>query len=139
MLAQVRRFIEAHAEGRLSWWHRADDDHAPKTLNRAGFRRLVDAEGKPIHVAAKVWRDADALAEHHAKRDDAQTEFIILPEVFKQEVCAGFRWEAVATMLRDRGLLRHEANRLTQKHRLPGLGERVNCFHLRAAILGGDD
>ena len=43
MLRAVRRFLEAHGEGRFTWWHRAADDHNAKTLNRAGFRRLLDA------------------------------------------------------------------------------------------------
>jgi putative DNA primase/helicase len=41
MLRQVRRFLETHGEGRFSMWHRGSDDHAPKTLNRAGVRRML--------------------------------------------------------------------------------------------------
>jgi putative DNA primase/helicase len=43
MLRQVRRFLEMHAEGRFAMWHRGSDDHAPKTLNRAGVRRMLNA------------------------------------------------------------------------------------------------
>jgi putative DNA primase/helicase len=32
MLRQVRRFLETHGAGRFTDWHRAADDHAPKTL-----------------------------------------------------------------------------------------------------------
>lgn len=136
MLAQVRRFVEAHSDGRMTWWHRADDDHAPKTLNRAGFRRLVDKKGNPINMRPKIVSDPNAWDGHQMVKEDGLVEFVLLPEVFKQEVCAGYRWESVATMLRERGYLKHEQGRLTQKHRLPGIGASVNCFHLRAAVLG---
>lgn len=42
MLRQVRRFLEMHGEGRFAMWHRGLDDHAPKTLQRAGVRRMLD-------------------------------------------------------------------------------------------------
>ena len=50
MLRQVRGFLEAHGEGRFTWWHRAMDDHNAKTLMRAGFRRLIDEDDQPIKV-----------------------------------------------------------------------------------------
>ena len=48
MLRQVRRFLENDGDGRFTMWHRAADDHAPKTLQRAGVRRMVNADGEPI-------------------------------------------------------------------------------------------
>jgi putative DNA primase/helicase len=29
-------------------WHRGSDDHAPKTLNRAGVRRMLNEDGEPV-------------------------------------------------------------------------------------------
>ncbi|MCB1975377.1 MAG: DUF927 domain-containing protein, partial [Burkholderiaceae bacterium] len=52
MLRAVRRFLETHGEGRFAMWHRSADDHAPKTLQRAGLRRMVDSEGVPIKTNA---------------------------------------------------------------------------------------
>ena len=49
--------LELNGEGRFAWWHRALDDHTPKTLNRAGFRRLLGADGRPVKS------DADHLRE----------------------------------------------------------------------------
>ena len=48
MLLAVRRFLETHGEGRFAMWHRGADDHAPKTLQRAGVRRMVNADGEPV-------------------------------------------------------------------------------------------
>lgn len=133
MLAQVRHFLQAHADGRFTWWHRADDDHAPKTLNRAGFRRRVEADGTPLRLLKMSMATADQLADQQERIDASQVEFIILPEVFKQEVCSGYRVEAVGDLLRRRGHLRCDAGRLTKKQRLPGFG-LVNCFHIKASV-----
>lgn len=89
-LAQVRHFIEVHGEARFT-----DLDHHTDrpTINRAGYRRVVDGA----------------------------TQFLILPEVFKREVCVGVDHRSVARMLRERGLLiTEQADRLTIKPR--GLG-----------------
>lgn len=36
MLQQVRKFLEAHGQGRFTQWHRATDDHARKTCTAPG-------------------------------------------------------------------------------------------------------
>ncbi|NVO07787.1 MAG: DUF927 domain-containing protein, partial [Rhodoferax sp.] len=48
MLRQVRSFLEANGEGRFTYWHRASDDRVAKTLNKAGVRRMLNADGDPI-------------------------------------------------------------------------------------------
>lgn len=50
MLQQVRGFLEAHGEVRLTWWHRATDDRNAKALQRAGFRCLSAEDGKPLKI-----------------------------------------------------------------------------------------
>jgi putative DNA primase/helicase len=136
MLSQVRRFLELNGEGRFTWMHRAMDDHAVKTLNRAGFRRLLGEDGKPIKS------DSDHMREYGERISaadgySAQVEFLILPEVFRGEVCVGFDAEAVARLLRDRGHLAHEADRLTIKHRLPGIGKAA-CYHIKPGIFADE-
>lgn len=61
------------------------------------------------------------------RRKDAQgrTEYLVLPEVFKRELCAGLDHRAVAKLLRDRGLLVTEDNHMTIKPRNIG---RVYCL-----------
>ena len=108
MLSQVRRFLELHGEGRFTDWARADDDHAPRTLSRAGFRKATkDATG-----------------------DVESWDFYILPETFRQEICAGFDPKAVLRVLRDGGHLRPDKGRpFDCRPRLPGLGKAtVYCI-----------
>ncbi|MDY0331741.1 MAG: DUF927 domain-containing protein [Thiomonas sp.] len=108
MLAQVRRFLELHGEGRFTDWNRADDDHAPRTLSRAGFRKAAkDAAG-----------------------DVESWTYYVLPETFKTEVCAGFDVKAVLRVLRDAGHLAPDKGRpFDCRPRLPGLGKAtVYCI-----------
>lgn len=108
MLAQVRRFLELHGEGRFTDWNRADDDHAPRTLSRAGFRKAA--------------KDATGDVEHWT--------YYVLPETFKAEVCAGFDVKAVLRVLRDGEHLAPDKGRpFDCRPRLPGLGKAtVYCI-----------
>ena len=136
MLRQVRRFLEAHGEGRFTWWHRAADDHNAKTLHRAGFRRMVGADGKPIKNDAEHEREYGprmpaTLAE------GVSVEFFVLPETFKSEVCQGFAHEAVAKVLAEHECLVAETGRYTVKPRLPGVG-LTRCYHIKPEIFALD-
>lgn len=109
MIEQVRHFLELHGEARFTDSDRAnaDDSHAPKTLNRAGFRK---------------------------KNHKEELEFFCLPEVFKTEICKGFDSTSVARLLIDRGCMRPgDGRNLATNKRLPGCGvQRV--FHILPAI-----
>jgi len=109
MIEQVRHFLELHGEARFTDSDRAnaDDSHAPKTLNRAGFRE---------------------------KNHEGELEFFCLPEVFKTEICKGFDSRSVARLLIDRGCMKPgDGRNLATKKRLPGCGmQRV--FHILATI-----
>jgi putative DNA primase/helicase len=136
IIAQVRHFIEAHGAGRFTWWHRAADDHAPNTLHRAGFKRMLSAEGKPIrsdsdHGAAFGERMKGEVGE------EVQTEYFILLEVFNREVCQGFDSATVKQLLRDRGFIACDADRLDHKTRLPGIGN-ARCIKLLPSIFDDD-
>lgn len=111
MLAQVRGFFELHGDARFTDWDRATDDHAPKTVNRAGFRRI------------------DAVT--------TETEFYILREVFRGEVCKGFDYRAVCRLLDDLGCLVMEGKSFTRKERLPLFGN-TSCYRINAKVWGGD-
>ncbi len=133
MLRQVRAFLEAHGEGRFAWWHRAGDDHAAKTLHRAGFRRLVTEDGKPIKS------DPDHQREYGERMhpDDAatvRTEYFIHAEVFRGEVCKGFDASAVAGVLLEHGCLMPDKGRAYDcKPRLPGIGPS-RCYRISPEI-----
>ncbi|HXF46685.1 MAG TPA: DUF927 domain-containing protein [Burkholderiaceae bacterium] len=117
ILRQVRQFIELHGEGRFTDWGRCDDDHAPRTLARAGFRRrVVDPAGEVVGV-----------------------DFFVLPEVFNAEIAAGHDPRTVLRVLRDRGFLVPDSARpFDCRVRLPGLG-LTRCYRIRSAILDASD
>ena len=116
MLRQVRRFFEGHGEGRFTEWSRADDDHAPKTLHRAGFRKAL----KDVGGDAMAW------------------EYYVFKETFRAELCDGFDPRAVLRVLRDRGHLEPDKGRpFDCRTRLPGLG-LVSCYRVKSSILDDD-
>ncbi|WP_396190229.1 DUF927 domain-containing protein [Flavobacterium sp.] len=81
MLQQVRGFLEQHAESRFTSTARSeiDEKHAPRTAYRAGFRR-------PISTATgQAW------------------EYLVLPSVWRTDVCKGYDPVAVARLMKARG------------------------------------
>lgn len=113
MLRQVRRFFEAHGEGRFTEWSRAADDHAPKTLHRAGFRKAIKDEA------------GDAVS----------WEYYVFTETFRTELCEGFDPKAVLRILRDRECLEPDKGRpFDCRTRLPGLG-LTTCYRIKSSIL----
>lgn len=133
MLAQVRRFIEAHGEARFTDWDRPvsnTDSHPPRTINRAGYRRHIaayDDENKAIYL------EGGDRATH--------TEYYVFAETFKQEVCAGVDYRVVCKLLAKRDCLMMEGNSFTRKERLPGGEGNVRCFRITHKLFegGGDD
>jgi putative DNA primase/helicase len=110
---QVRQFIGAHGASRFQSTkprhdHQGDIIHE-RVINRAGFR----VEGE----------------------DGEVSEYLILPEIFRGEVCAGFNYLAVARALWQRGHLDCEPPHLTKKPRLPELG-LTRVYAIKSSILG---
>ncbi len=137
MLGQVRNFLQLHGGGRFTWWHRAADDHAPNTLSRAGYKRMVNDDGKPVKSNAEHQR---AFGERMGDADaqGVATEYFIFPEVFDKEVCQGFDAKAVKRLLRDLGHLHAESDtRYERKERLPGIGN-TRVIKIKPSILEGD-
>jgi putative DNA primase/helicase len=133
MLRQVRSWLEKNGDALFTWWHRAMDDHRGNTPLRAGFRRLIGEDGKPLKFdAATDYIEARTKPES-SERSTALVEYMVLPEQFRREVCKGFDPATVAGLLRSRGHLVHEPDRLTMKHRLPGMG-KVACYHLKPSV-----
>ena len=136
MLRQVRGFLEAHGEGRFSMWHRASDDHAPKTLQRAGVRRMLTDQGEPIKTNGQFGAEFGERMPA-VLGEGVSYEYFIMPEVFKAEVCKGFDVQSVCAVLKSQGCLRHDVDRNTYKQRLPGLGN-VNCYWVKPSIFALD-
>jgi uncharacterized protein (DUF927 family) len=105
-LAQIRRFIEAHASSRFQTI--GEQEGEARIINRAGFRR---------------------------KGDDGRWEYFVLPEAWKSEVCAGHDARVLAKELTRRGFLVPSSDGKPQStHRLPGMGAK-RCYHLSAQIV----
>jgi putative DNA primase/helicase len=137
MLRQVRRFLELHAEGRFAVWHRGSDDHAPKTLQRAGVRRMLNADGEPIKTNNQFGTEyGDRMPA--ALGEGVSYEYFILAETFRAEICQGFDYKAVARVLLDHGCLTPDKGRSFDcRARLPGVGLSY-CYRVTPAIFDLD-
>ena len=133
MLRQVRRFLELNAEGRFAVWHRGSDDHASKTLNRAGVRRLLNEDGEPVKTNRQLGAEyGDRMPA--ALGEGVSFEYFILAETFKTEVCSGFDYKAVARVLLAHGCLIPDKGRaFDSRPRLPGIGNTW-CYRIPPAI-----
>lgn len=137
MLRQLVAFLEKNGDALFTWTHRTMDDHRQNTPLRAGFRRLVDETGKPLKIdAATDYVDKMSAAESSERRL-ALVEYLVLPEAFRRDVCKGFDPVAVAKLLQRRGHLIHEKDRLTIKHRLPGM-DKAPCYHIKPSIFADE-
>lgn len=140
MLAQVRRFLEQHGESRFSVW---DDQPCPDavswptaadpaareaaqadaeayrnrnarvTLNRAGFRRLVNG----------AWW------------------YYVLPQAWRFEVCEGLDAGKTAALLLSLGMLKPDSDGKPQGlARLPGMGRAPRrCYILKPSLWAASD
>lgn len=134
MLRAVRRFLETHGEGRFAMWHRSADDHAPKTLQRAGVRRMLNADGEPIKTDNQHGQEYGSRMPA-ALGEGVSFEYFILPETFRSEVCQGFDYQAVCRVLLEHGCLSPSAGRSFDcRTRLPGLG-MATCYRITPHIL----
>lgn len=110
LLAQVRAFFEAHGASRFEDMSAIVEQRVP---NRAGFWRTTDAGGR---------------------------EFLVLPEVFRRELCAGFDPKAAARALLDAGvILAGEDGKTSRKVRLPGFGTSARVYVFTAALWDSGD
>ncbi|MCB1599316.1 MAG: DUF927 domain-containing protein [Xanthomonadales bacterium] len=109
MLAQVRRFLEAHGDSRFTPWD-GDATERP-TINRAGFRKTT--------------------ADGH--------EYFVLRGAFQNELCSGFDHRAVASVLIKAGALATDGDGgATRTERLPGLGN-ARCYRILPKIWQPED
>jgi putative DNA primase/helicase len=137
MLRQVRAWLEKNGDALLTYTHRGTDDHKPATPLRAGFKRLIDDDGKPLKIDAATDYLERNSAPETSERRMALVEYLLLPEAFRRDVCKGFDAQAVAQVLKRRGHLVFEADRLSIKHRLPGLG-KATCYHVKPSIFADE-
>lgn len=110
MLAQVRAFFEAHGSSRFEDLSATADQ---RVINRAGFYRTGMSGAR---------------------------EFLVLPEAFKRDVCAGFDHKAAAKVLVAQGWIAAGGDgRPDQKPRLPGMGTSTRVYVFTSKVLEGDE
>jgi putative DNA primase/helicase len=116
-IASVRRFIEQYGESRFSVL--SGQDNRPSELhtinNRAGWRRRVIP-------------------------DDTQSgwEYLVLPEAWKNDLCAGFNASTIARVLRDKMLLVGGSDGKTSTTiTIPG-HPKMRIYRLSGAILADE-
>jgi uncharacterized protein (DUF927 family) len=112
-IRQVRRFLEAHGASRFQVIRPGATDSSTENqivVNRAGFRQQTP---------------------------DGETEFLVLPETFKADVCNGLDYRMVARTLNERGFLEWQPPHLTKRVRLPGGLGLANVFCIKGSILEG--
>jgi uncharacterized protein (DUF927 family)/5S rRNA maturation endonuclease (ribonuclease M5) len=110
-IRQVKNFIEVNGASRFQSSKARLDAHGEliheKVVNRAGFRVEENSETRV---------------------------YLILPEVFRREVCEGFDYRTLAKMLEARGFLETQPPHLSKKCRLPEVGT-VRVYAIRSSIL----
>ncbi|WP_130537650.1 DUF927 domain-containing protein [Thiomicrorhabdus indica] len=111
-LEQVRGFVERYGESRFAELSRADDDHAPRTIDRVGYRYGESVNGELEYV------------------------YYILPEMFKTEVCKGINFKLAIHALKKHGHLKHQPGRnTTVTPRETETGKRASCYAIRSTVL----
>jgi len=116
-LRQVRGGFIAHGEARFTDWNRADDDHAPKTMNRAGWRKAI-----------KTTTGLDELTGW---------EWFVSPDVFRGEICKGISERTALRVLDERKHVHREGKGYTCSASPPG-AHKCRVIRVRSSILGDD-
>ncbi|UQB42759.1 DUF927 domain-containing protein [Thiomicrospira microaerophila] len=113
-ISNVRGFIERYGSGRFESLNRVEDDHAPKTIDRAGWVGTTPAGSEVFYFFA--------------------------PEYFKKEVCNGLDYRLVLKTLKNHGYLLTESGGKTERLQYRGLniggGQKMNVYAVNSKILG---
>lgn len=110
LLEQVRAFFEANGASRFQ---NADGDDGQRIVDRCGFYRVVETE---------LTMGGDEVPQKHGLR-----EYLVLPQSFRNEVCAGFDFRFAIRVLKERRYLVSGSDKAAQSVRLPGLG-KTRCY-----------
>ena len=127
ILAKVRLFFESHGESRFSRLnpeseisdydptHDATmvDAHAPRVINRCGWRRMRAADGV--------------------------MEYFVMREAFRQEICAGMDPKRVCRILKDVGALECNRGHMHQWRNPEANGKRMDVYLVTSNLFGGNE
>ncbi len=132
MLRQVRGFFEAHGDARFIWMQRSTDDRRANVMNRAGYKRLVKGD-RPVSTNAEYMAEFGEQIDS-ANAAQAETEFFVLPTVFRDELCKGLDHRAVVRTLIEQNILTVDAEgRPDRLIRIPGAG-RARVYHVLPTV-----
>lgn len=137
ILRQVSAFFQAHGNARFTPWHRANDSHAPSTINRVGLRKMIAGDGTEINSHTDHHK-AFGEAVHPTESDMIEQEYYVLPELYRNEICKGFDHRTVSKLLIKHGMLKPGKNSATRTERLPGIGQ-ISCYRFTPAVLTGGE
>lgn len=107
---QVRGFIEQHGSSRFELLDANDETADLRVVDRVGFRRRTAGAGY---------------------------EYLVLPEAWRTEVCAGLDPNRVADTLIKQGFLERDAGHRTTVARIGGHG-RLRVYRIVASFMGAD-
>ncbi len=89
-------------------------------IGRVGFRKPVQGQTEKGVFATNG--------------EGATYEYLVLPEAFKTEICAGIDYKHAARVLADAGCLeKGEGRNFAQNRRLPGMGA-TRCYVINPKI-----
>ncbi len=111
MIKQVRRFLETQVSPKI-----------PVGTGASGSGHSSAAGSRVVGV--RLGRDGDCAT------------YLVDPDVFRRDVCAGFDPKAVLRNLKVHGFLEHDQGRLDKSVRLPGAG-KTRVYAITAGILEG--
>lgn len=109
ILRQVRHYFEQHGDSRFTL---IDSEDAYKTINRAGYKKLVDGS----------WH------------------YFVLPESFKQDICSGFDIQIATKILVERQWLMPDADgKNTRAEKLPCSDSTTRCYRFVGSKVFSDE
>jgi putative DNA primase/helicase len=114
MYKQCRAWFDSHGNARFESVARASDTHAPKIMNRAGYR----SEAKPA---------SDGSSETF--------NYLVNLDTFRNEIALGHTYKTLLTMLRDANLLTPDKGRpYDAKVRVTGTTDRFTCYRISSDV-----
>lgn len=115
VMRQMRAWFSLHGDARFTDWARSDDDRAPRTISRAGWRRK--------------WVE---------NNEEKGVEFLVLTEVFRSEIVKGHNDKTALRLLRTRGHLHCEKKDGFVCSVKPEGAGSVTVYRVRSSLLSDE-
>lgn len=144
MLAQVRHFLEQHGESRFTPWAcercegtgeavagRYQDPKTGKYANEMGTCHMCNGTGRVLQrtVNAAGYRKFEDTGKTDSNGKIHERHYLIFPESWKVDVCAGFDAKAVTALCLERGIIIPDKEGKAQSKKRPP-GEAPRRFYV---------